>query len=684
VATHVFTIRSSVGYNYTTGPYDLCFIRYGGTYTAVRDATDDNYGLLRASTHYVGQGDAINAIYRCFLYFTMPNALAGATVQSASLNIKVHTTVSGTDFDIVIQRGTEVDEYNQPIVHSIPYNISEYDRTLLLQTSDGGSVNTSGAVVNSFLSIPLNETGISWVNLTKDIISKLCLRSAEDIAGNIWTGEDWLFFYSGNTSTTANKPYLTLTVVLAIPTAVTNDATDIAYTSGRFNGEITDIGYWIDNYGFEWKEGVGGDVTSVTIGGANQNITTFSYLKTGLSEGTTYYFRAWGNNDAGKGYGEWVEFTTLSYAPVVTTQAATEIDYCRAIGNGTIVSGSDITERGFEVKILFSGRLADYIHHEFAGFEGDHTIINNEFVATMVKTESETGTYTAGVYELVLGYSSELSACSAFWDKLFPCESYTYRAYATNDVGTGYGAYVAFDTLCDDDAPPTDDISEGDPVVPIIPIEDEPEYPPFEWEYPPLEPYPPWNWDIPDWEMPDYPPWSWVGDFYYRKPYTKKDLDDLRRKCIIYNKNSVEFALVLRHNMNVLREFFNMMTDYMDKEEFNDFTDLVPPQRLKELYLDPLEVNDFRDMINGFIRNNIDNNIAVNRNFSLIQAGLSDYETESDDAYFRDIYSAMRTITEDNPDVHRLKRVIDNLNQEVGSNFYEIMRNLEILRARLL
>ena len=181
--------------------------------------------------------------------------------------------------------------------------------------------------------------------------------------------------------------------------------------------------------------------------------------------------------------------------------------------------------------------------------------------------------------------------------------------------------------------------------------------------------------------MPDYPPMSFVGDFYYRKPYTKKDLDYLRKKCIIYNKNSVEFALVLRHNMNVLKEFFNMMTDYMSKEEFNDFTDLIPPQRLKELYLDPLNPTDFRDMINGFIRNTVDNNMAVNRNFGLIQDGLSDYETESDDAYFRDIVSNMKQLEQDNPDVERMKKLIDNLNFEVASNFGNIMRNLKIVRG---
>lgn len=371
----------------------------------------------------------------------------------------------------------------------------------------------------------------------------------------------------------------------------------------------------------------------------------------------------------------------------ITTDAASEIGYQAAMGNGTVDTGSP-TERGFEVRLSFSGTLNDYINHSIAGFTGDVTWdIVNKWNGTLTKTESETGTFSTGAYELVLGYPSVLGdPSSVFNDKLFKCESHTYRAYMVIDSTTYYGDYVAFDTLCDagEEQQPTDDISEGDPIVPIIP-EEPPEYPPFPpWE-PPEPVYPPWILpDLPPWEFPDYPPMSWVGDFYYRKPYTKKDLDDLRKKCIIYNKNSIEFALVLRHNMNVLREFFNMMTDYMSTEEFNDFTDLIPPQRLKELYLDPLEINDFRDMINGFIRNTVDNNIAVNRNFKLIQDGLSDYETESDDAYFKEINSNIKTVTEDNPDVDRLKRVIDNLNQEVAFNFSNIMRNLKIIRARLL
>ncbi|MDD2777505.1 MAG: hypothetical protein PHI16_01235 [Methanocellales archaeon] len=383
-------------------------------------------------------------------------------------------------------------------------------------------------------------------------------------------------------------------------------------------------------------------------------------------------------------------FLRIEYeVTTVTTQVATQIAYQCAMGNGTITSSTNATERGFEIVVDFSGTLNNYIEHRIAGFIGDVTFSSGNWVGTLTKTETEEGDFAEGAYELVLGYPSVLgNPSSVFSDKLFKCEDYTYRAYAVIDGETYYGEYVAFSTLCDSggNTIPTDDISEGDPTVPIIPIEPEPEpeLPPFELEEEELEPYPPWDWDLPDYGIPDYPVESFVGDFYYHKPYTKKDLDELRKKCIIYNKNSVEFALVLRHNMNVLREFFNMMTDYMEKDEYNDFTDLIPPQRLKELYLDDLEVNDFKDMINEFIRNNIDNNISVNRNFDLIQEGLSDYETESDDAYFSNISSTMKTVTENDPDVDTLKRVIDNLNQEVATNYSTIMHNLEILRARLL
>ena len=465
-----------------------------------------------------------------------------------------------------------------------------------------------------------------------------------------------------------------------------------------------------------------------------------------VTAGQTYYVRAFcyltdyppATYPDAIGYGEVIEVVTPSLEPVVTTQAATvpvavanPAYYEWATGNGTIVSGEKITDRGFEIVVNFSGDLYDNIQHSIAGFEGTASWDSTAwaYVGTLTKTETEDigfgGYFEAGAYDM------ELGSFPAIFDKLFAGETYTYRAFATNDIGTGYGDYVEFTmdiwTPEDGDDSVNDDISDGDPCVPIIPIdpgigdigdigdtipdfdfppfdpfEDSPypdwdfDYPPWEWDFPEIPPWvywdfpdlpplPPWILpDLPDWEIPDYPDMSFVGDFYYRKPYKKKDLDELRKKCIIYNKNSVEFALVLRHNMTVLKGFFNMMTDYMGTEEFNDFTDLIPPQRLKELNLDPLEPTDFRDMINGFIRNTVDNNIAVNRNFNLIQEGLSDYETGSDDAHFRNIVSNMKQLKQDNPDVERMKTLIDNLNYEVAMNFNNIMHNLSVVRAKLL
>jgi len=63
---------------------------------------------------------------------------------------------------------------------------------------------------------------------------------------------------------------------------------------------------------------------------------------------------------------------------------------------------------------------------------------------------------------------------------------------------------------------------------------------------------------------------------------------------------------------------------------------------------------------------------------------FNDYETGSDDAHFRNIVSNMKQLEQDNPDIERMKRLIDNLNYEVAMNFNNIMHNLSVVRAKLL
>ena len=717
MATHVFRLKSSNWSHRTNRLNKILQLTYSGDpsipdnfHTAwnAAEATDvDNiYYTWYIGAHCPSPGYSQPYswdVSRLALVVYTPNTLLlqGAPIVGWGFRLYSSFKYGYTSGVMVIQKGDDTHPHNTVIEEDYDqsYYSGNYGEITYAQRSSFIDVDMPVDLLNSDGS-PLRLMIRSQDDIDEVEPSRGTERGAI-IYLNDWVGEPW-----------ETNPHLYIEITVTIPIVQTDDATNVTSESATINGTITDNGNYLGAQGFEYKKGAEGDVTSVEV----SRYGTFKKDLTGLDTGATYYYRAWGENEAGKGYGDWVEFTTESTV-TVTTQDPTLTDdlgfpyYKCAMGNGTIVSGSNITQRGFEVKVAvdYFGVGGD-IWWGLIGFNDTGLIVYHDYgqrTGYLVKIEYDHGTPydpELGAYVVPLGKSGVFAGeCDyAFNDALEECTSYTYRAYIIVDEVTYYGEYVAFDMPCYPEYHCKDDISDGDPCVPIIPILpilpidiEEPIFPDFEWEpedpmwdipdLPDLPNLPPWYLpDLPEWEWPDYPVASFVGDFYYRKPYTKKDLDYLRKKCIIYNKNSVEFALVLRHNMNVLREFFNMMTDYMSKDEFNDFTDRIPPQRLKELSLDPLEPTDFRDMINGFIRNTVDNNIAVNRNFNLIQEGLSDYETGSDDAHFRNIVSNMKQLRQDNPDVERMKTLIDNLNYEVAMNFNNIMHNLSVVRARLL
>ena len=475
--------------------------------------------------------------------------------------------------------------------------------------------------------------------------------------------------------------------LIVVPTVLSVVASSISTGRATLNGNITDKGGETLNLLREFEYYKDGDPSNViTVSATAGGVGAYSKLVTGLLSNTKYFFRAKTYLYTVPAYGEWLEFTTLPINSV-TTQAATEKAYKCAMGNGTIVTGTGITERGFEVELSFSGTLNNYINHSIAGFIGDVTWdIVNKWHGTLVKTESETGSFGAGAFELVLGYPSVLGNPSyVFSDKLFECESYTYRAYMVAGGVTYYGDYVAFTTLCypkghlEDDQLPIEDI-----IPPLPPIEFPPiEFPPFEW--PEFE-WPEFEW--PEFDYPDIPPYngSWLGAFYYRKAFGKKDLDELRKKCRIFLDNSVEYALVLNHNMQVLKQFLNDMHDYMtDIDEYNTFKPIIPTQWVNELAHKPLDIKDFKVIINNFISNSIDNASNVNHNFRLIRDGLSDVMSGEDIGMeINSIELRTKTVEDDSPDVERLKKVVDALSSELEGNYETINHNLHVIRATLI
>ncbi len=650
------------------GYQGVLWYEWADTYNEARDAAAANHGYNPGNLvgTAIGQYDIYNPPHWGHIYFVYRGTLTfdtdkaylpgGAPVEYAAILLKRYSaTAIVIPFDVVVQNG-------MPSYPEVPVVIGDYDRTKY--SGDGGSINADDLVLSSYTPLVLNGTGRSWMNLGG--LTKFMLRSSRDIAGiaPVQSSDEERVSFTSNNGT-AFDPRLVIRITLSIPTVVTNDATGVLTDRGRFNGERTNSGYWFDSSGFEWKEGVGGAVNSITTGGSGYTTGVFNYLKTGLSSATTYYFRAWSVNDAGKGYGVWKEFTT----PGVTTEAVSDVGIDHAKGNGT-AAGANITERGFEVKLSFSGTLYQYIEHSIAGFSsGGVSLVGTTWVGTIVKTITETGTFAAESFIDDLGRFP----IAVFSDKLFASETYNYRAYAIIDGTTYYGDWVEFTTNSYPSGQGPDDQIVIYDTIPSITGEE---------ELPSVE-LP--EFGLPDFEYPDIPPYngSWIGMFYYRKAFTKKDLDELRKKCIRFQDNSVEYALVLNHNSRVLQQFLNDMTDYTGADEHNTFRPMIPTEHLNELARKPLNIMGFKRIINSFISNSIDNTHNVNNNFHLIRDGLSDF-TYTEDEGFIDITVTTKIVADNNPDAERLKKVIDRLNGEMANSYMLINHNLHVLRAILI
>ncbi|MBR7167647.1 MAG: hypothetical protein IKD33_02420, partial [Bacteroidales bacterium] len=136
----------------------------------------------------------------------------------------------------------------------------------------------------------------------------------------------------------------------------------------------------------------------------------FSTTLTGLAGATTYYVRAYATNDKGTGYGQQITFTTHDGSPKVSTSnTVANITTTSAVCGGTVILdyGYTITERGVCWSTTPSPTIAD-----------NHT-----------SDGTGTGTFT--------------SALSGLTDST----TYYFRAYATNEKGTGYGQEYSFRTL---------------------------------------------------------------------------------------------------------------------------------------------------------------------------------------------------------------------------------------------
>lgn len=194
----------------------------------------------------------------------------------------------------------------------------------------------------------------------------------------------------------------------------TTEITDITTNTVISGGNISDEGSSpVIARGVCWST-FQNPTTSDNITTDGTGTSSFTSNISGLSVNTTYYVRAYATNSEGTGYGQILSFTTQPPGvPKLTTVNVTLSDFGPEVGGltgGTIVSdgGNYVTARG----VCWS---------------------TNE-LPTIADKKTIDGKGSGSFQSMALGLSS--------------LTTYYLRAYATNDLGTGYGNQVSFTTPC--------------------------------------------------------------------------------------------------------------------------------------------------------------------------------------------------------------------------------------------
>ena len=214
--------------------------------------------------------------------------------------------------------------------------------------------------------------------------------------------------YATNSVGTAYGTQISTTTLAATPVLTMTAMTNITLTSAKCSVNITDDrGSTITARGICWSKSSNPSVVdSKTNRGTGKGI--FADSISGLTPNIVYYVRAYATNSIGTAYSSQVSFTTLTSTPVLTTQTSSAVTATTAISGGTITSDGGVTITAVGV--------------------------------CWATTQNPTIAYSKTRDDISTGFFSYLT-------ELMPNTTYYVRAYATNSLGTSYGAQISFMTL---------------------------------------------------------------------------------------------------------------------------------------------------------------------------------------------------------------------------------------------
>lgn len=293
-----------------------------------------------------------------------------------------------------------------------------------LATISGSSVSNitaTSASVSSTISgdgkASINNKGVVWSITTGPTIA-LSTRTNDGVGviGNFNSSLSgltpftnyYIRSYATNIVGTAYGPETQFRTLAAIPTLTTLAANNILSTSANSGGNIsTDNGSAVTARGVVWNTSASPTIDLATKTKDSTGKGSFVSALKPLLPGKLYYARAYATNAIGTAYGNEIQFQTTAIAPTVTTADLSNILTTSATSGGNVTSdgGSAVTARG----VVWSTSTSPAITLTTKTIDG-----------------SGPGTFVSSITSLTAG------------------RIYYVRAYATNSIGTSYGAELSF------------------------------------------------------------------------------------------------------------------------------------------------------------------------------------------------------------------------------------------------